>query len=124
MKYKRGNEEKTLRLQNDSKDFTVTSVLNEFPIVSFQQASDCFGKGGFINQFRQVCGFKAQSYVSVKTSNTGYSSIGSLSSAEVDTADPTSHYDHSHHISTDSEKDKIVCDISVKADKTRLFQAK
>ena len=38
-KYKRDNEEKILRLQNDSEDFTVTSMLDEFPITSIQQAS-------------------------------------------------------------------------------------
>ena len=53
-----------------------------------------------------------------------YNSINSLSSAEHDTADPTSHYDNSHHISTDSEYDNIVCDISVQADEPRLCQAK
>ena len=33
-KYKRGNEEKRLRLQNDGKDFTVKSMLDEFSISS------------------------------------------------------------------------------------------
>ena len=32
--YKRGNEEKILRLQNDGEDFTVSSMLDEFPIIS------------------------------------------------------------------------------------------
>ena len=42
IRYKRGNEEKILRLQNDGEDFTVSSMLDEFPIISVQQASDCF----------------------------------------------------------------------------------
>ena len=36
IKYKRGNEEKILRLQNDGEDFTVSSMLDEFPIISVQ----------------------------------------------------------------------------------------
>ena len=42
IKYKRGNEEKILRLQNDGENFTVSSMLDDFPITSIQQASDCF----------------------------------------------------------------------------------
>ena len=45
IKYKRGNEEKILRLQNDSEDLTVSSMLDEFPIISVQRASDCFRMG-------------------------------------------------------------------------------
>ena len=33
IKYKRGTEEKILRLQNDGEDFTVSSMLDEFPII-------------------------------------------------------------------------------------------
>ena len=36
IRYKRGNEEKILRLQNDGDDFTVSSLLDEFPITSIQ----------------------------------------------------------------------------------------
>ena len=39
-KDKRRNEEKILRLQNDGEDFTIKSVLIEFPINSAEQASD------------------------------------------------------------------------------------
>ena len=39
-------------------------------------------------------------------------------------ADPTSHCDDSRYISTDSEDDNIVCDISIQADKPRLYQVK
>ena len=49
IKYKRGNEEKILRLQNDGEDFTVSSILDGYPIISVQQASDCFRMGNFIN---------------------------------------------------------------------------
>ena len=56
IKYKRGNEEKILRLQNDGEDFTVSSMLDEFPVISVQQASDCFRMGRFINQFRRYVG--------------------------------------------------------------------
>ena len=55
IKYKRGNEEKILKLQNDREDFTVSSLLDEFPITPIQQASDCFRMGKFINQFRRNC---------------------------------------------------------------------
>ena len=55
-KYKRGDEENILRLQNDGEDFTVTSMLANFPIILIQQASDCFRMGRFINRFRQICG--------------------------------------------------------------------
>ena len=124
IKYKRGSEEKILRLQNDGKDFTLSSMLDEFPIISVQQASDCFRMGKFINQFGRICGPETQSNASVNTSNTEYSSINSLSPSEDDTADSTSSGDDSHQLSTDSEDDNIVRDISIQADQARLCQAK
>ena len=65
IKYKRGNEEKILSLQNDGEDFTVSSMLDEFRIISVHQASDCFRMGRFINQFRRICGPETQSNASV-----------------------------------------------------------
>ena len=124
IKYKRGNGEKLLGLQNDGKDFTVSSMLDKFPIISVQQASDCCRMGKFINQFRRICGPETQSNESVNISNTEYSSIDSLSPSEDDTADSTSPGDDSQHLITDSEDDKIVCDISIQADQARLCQAK
>ena len=124
IKYQRGNEEKMLRLQNDGDDFTVSSMLDEFPITSIQQASDCFRMGRFINQFRRICGPETQSNASVNTSNTKYSSINSPSPSEDDTADLKSPGDDSNHVSTDSEEDNFVCDISIQADQARLCQAK
>ena len=88
-KYKRGNEEKILRIQNDGEDLTVTSMLDEFPITSIQQAADCFRMGRFINQFGRICGPETQSSASVNTSNTEYSSMNSLSPSENNAADST-----------------------------------
>ena len=113
-----------LRLQNDGEDFTVSSLLDEFPINSIQQASDCFRMGRFINQFRRICEPEAQSKLSVNTSDFDYSSIDALSSSADDTTDPTSQYDDSNYVSTDSENDNIVCDISIQADQARLCRAK
>ena len=124
IKYKRGNEEKVLRLQNDDKDFTVSSILDEFPITSIQQPSDCFRTRRFINQFKRICEAETQSGISANTSNTDYSSINSLSPSEDDTADSTSPGDDSFHVRTDSEDDNIVCDISIQADQARLCQTK
>ena len=124
IKYKQDDEEKILRLQNDGEDFTVSSNLDEFPIISIQQASDCFRMGRSINQFRRICGPETQSNASVNTSNAEYSSINSLSPSADDTADPTSQCDDSNHVSTDSEDDNIVCDISIQADQARLCKAK
>ena len=124
IKHKRGNEEKILRLQNDGEDFTVSSMLYELPIISVQQASDCFRMGRFINQFRRICGPETQSNASVNTSSTEYSSMNSLSPSEDDATDSTSPDNDSHHLSTDSEVDNIVCDISIQADQARLCQAK
>ena len=124
IKNKRGNEEKILRLQNDGEDFNVSSMLDEFPIISVQQASDCFRMGKFINQFRRICGPENQSNASANTSSTEYSSINSLSPFEDDATDSTSPGDDSHHLSTDSEDDNIVCDLSIQADQARLCQAK
>ena len=123
-KYKRGNEETILRLQNDGEDFTVSSMLDEFPIMSVQQTSDCFRMGKFINQFRQICGPETQSNASVNTSDTDYSAINSVSPSEDDAADSTSPGNNSHHLSIDSEDDNMVCDISIQADRARLCQAK
>ena len=124
IKYKRGNEGKILRLQNDGEDFTVSSMLDEFPIISVQQASDCFRMGRFINQFRRICGPETQSNASVNTSNTEYSSINSLSPFEDVATDLTGPDDDSHHLSTDSEDDNNVCYISIQTDQARLCQAK
>ena len=124
IKYKRGNEKKILRLQNDGDDFTVSSMLDEFPIISVQQASDCFRMGKFINQFRRICGSETQSNASVNSSNAEYGSINSLSPSQGDTAGSTSPVNNSHHLSTDPEDDNIVCDISLQADQARLCQAK
>ena len=124
MKYKRGNEGKILRLQNVGKEFTVSSMLDEFPIISVQQASDCFRMGKIINQFRRICGSETPSNASVNPSNAEYSSINSLSPSEDDTADSTSFGNDSHHLGTNSEDDNIVCDISIQADQARLCQAK
>ena len=124
IKYKRCIEEKILRLQNDGGDFTVSSMLDEFPIIPVQQASDCFRMGKLINQFRRICGPETQSNASVNTSNTEYSSITSRSPFEDDATDSTSPDDDSHHLSTDSEDDNILCGISTQADQARLCQAK
>ena len=80
--------------------------------------------GRFINQIRRICGPETQSNATVNRSNFEYSSINSLSPSEDDTADSTSHGDNSNHVSTDSEDDNIVCDISIQADQARLCQAK
>ena len=80
--YKRGNEEKIVRLQNGGEDFTVSGILDEFPITSIQQASDCFRMGRSINQFGRLCGPETQSSVTANASSTDYSSIISLCSAE------------------------------------------
>ena len=104
---------------------TLPSVvcLTRFSIISIQQASDCFLMGRFINQFRRICGPETQSNASVNTFNTEYSSINSLSPPEDNAADSTSPGDDSNHVSTDSEDDNIVCDISIQADQGRLCQA-
>ena len=119
IRYKRGNEEKILRSQNDRQDFTVSSMLDEFPIISVQQASDCFRLGKFINQFRRICGPETQPNASVNSSNADYSSIDSLSLSEDDAADSTSPGDEPPHLGTDSEDDNIVCDISIQADSVK-----
>ena len=123
-KYTRGNGEKILRLQNDGEDFNVSNMLDEFPIISIQQASDCFRMGKFINQFRRICGPETQSNAFVNISNAENSSINSLSPTEDDVEDSTSPGDDSHHLSTDSEDDNTVCNISIQADQARLCQSK
>ena len=124
IRYKRGNEEKLLTLQNDGEEFTVSSMPDEIPIISAQQASDCSRMGKFINQFRRICGPETQSNASVNSSNAEYSSIDCRSPSEDDTADSTSPGNDPHHLGTDSEDDNIVCDISIQADQARLCPAK
>ena len=124
IKYTRSIEEKGLRLQNDGGDFALSSVLDEFLITSIQQASDCFRMVRFVNQFRRICGPETQFGVSANASNADYSSINYLRSAEDYEANQDNHYDISQHIDTDCEDDKIVCDISVQADKRRLCEVK
>ena len=101
IKYKRGNEEEILRLQNDGEDSTVSSRLDEFPIISVQQASDCSRIRKFIHQFRRICEPETQSSASVVATSTDYSSINSLSPSEDDAADSTSPGDDSNHVSID-----------------------
>ena len=124
IKYKRGNKERILRLQNDGKDLTVSSILDEFPIIPVQKASNCFRMGKFINQFRRICGPETQSNTSVNTSKTEYSSINSLGLSEDNAVDSASLDDDSHYLSTDSEDDNFVCDLSIQADQARFCQAK
>ena len=124
IRYKRGNKEKILRLQNDGEEFTVSSMLDQFPTISVQHASDCLRMGKFINQFRRICGPETQSNASVNSCNAEYSSIDSLSPFEDNAADSTIPGDDSHHLSTDSGDDNIVRDISIQADQARLCQAK
>ena len=124
IKYKRGNEEKILRLQNDGEDFTVSSMPDDFPIIAVQRASDCFRMGNFINQFRRICGPETQSNASVITSNTEYSLINSFSPSDDDTVNSTSPGGDSYHLGTGSDDDKIVYNISIQADQARLCQAK
>ena len=59
-----------LGLQNDGEEFTVSSLIDEFPITSIHQASDCFRRGRIINQFRRIGGPETQSNLSVNTSKT------------------------------------------------------
>ena len=99
---------KNLRLQNDGEDFTVSSMLDKFPITSIQQASDCFRIGRFINQFRGICGPETRSNASVNTSNFEYSSINSLSPCKQDTVDSTSPRDDSNQVSRESEDDNLL----------------
>ena len=99
-------------------------MLDEIPIISDEQASDCFRMGRFINQFRPICRPETQSNASVNTSHSEYTSFNFLSPSEDDTADSASLGDDSHHLSTDSEDDNIVCDLSIQADQARLCQAK
>ena len=80
--------------------------------------------GRIINQFRRICGPESSTSVSANISNTDYSSINFLGSAENNEASHDSHNDTSHHIDTDSENDNIVCDFSLQADKPQLCQAK
>ena len=124
IKYKRGNEKNILSIQKDGEDFTVSSMLDNFPITSIQQVLDCFRMGKFINHFRRKCGPETQSIASVNTSNTQYSSINSRSPYEDDRANSTSPGDDSNHVSIDSENDNTVSDIRVQADQARLCQAK
>ena len=95
IKYTRGNEEKILRLQDDGDDFTVSIMLDEFPVTSIQHAPDCFRMGKFIRQFRRICEPETQSSVSANASNTDNSSINSRSPSEDDEADSTSPGDDS-----------------------------
>ena len=116
IKCKRGNEEKILKLRNDNKDINVSSILDDFPITSIQQASDLLRMGRFVNHVKRICGPETQSNVSANASNTDYSSINSLSSAEDNEASQDSPCNDSFHISTDSEDDNIVCENSIQAD--------
>ena len=56
--------------------------------------------------------------------DTDYSSMNSLSPSEDNATDLTMPGDDSNHVSTGSEDDNIVCDLSIQADQTRLCQAK
>ena len=67
----------------DGDDFTVCSVLNEFPITSIQQASDCFRMGRLITHFRRISGPEIPSSAPASSSNMDYSSINSLSLAGI-----------------------------------------
>ena len=105
---------------------TVRTLPSVVYLTNFQllQSNRLLTVSGWEDKFRRICGPDTQSNASVNTSNTEYSSINSLDSAENNEASQDRPYNDSLHISTDSEDDNIICDISIQADQARLYQAK
>ena len=79
-----GNDEKILRLQNDSENFTLNNISNEFPTLSAQSAAECFRMGKTINQFRHLCYPLSCSPILYENSDPTYSSISSLDTEEAE----------------------------------------
>ena len=77
-----------------------------------------------INHLKRICGPETQSSASINTFNTEYSSSNFISPSEDKAADSASPSNDSNHVSTDSEDDNIVCDISIQADQAWLCRAK
>ena len=118
-----GKENKVLRLHNDGENFTINSLVDEFPSTTIQSATECFRLGRTINQFRRLCLPSMQSLSSEEYSEPTYSSINSLTTNEDDDALIAPHGDGDYPI-TDDEEDNLICEINTHADHYRLCKAK
>ena len=110
-------------MYNDGENFTLNSLINEFPTTTIQYATDCFRLGKTLNQFRRLCLPSTQSSSSVEESEPTYSSINSLNTNENDNAfDETQ--DGEDDATTDDNEDNLICEINTHADHYRLCKVK
>ena len=117
------NDNKVLRLNNDSESFTLISLSNDFPTTTIQSAADCFRLSRTINQFRRLCLPSTQSLSSVEDFEPTYSSINSLNTNEDDNAFDETH-DEEDDATTDGDEDNLICEINTHAYHYRLCKAK
>ena len=110
-------------MHNDSENFTLNSLSNEFPITTIQSATDCFRLGRTINQFRRLCLPSTQSLSPVEDSEPTYSSINSLNTNEDDNAFEET-YDNEDDAAADDNEDNLICEMNTHADLYRLCKAK
>ena len=118
-----GNNNKVLLLHNDGEKFRLNSLSNEFPPTTIQSATDCFGLGKTIIQFRRLCLPSTQSSSSVEEFEPTYSSINSLNTNEDDNAFNETQ-DGEDNATTDDDEDNLIYEISTNADNYRLCKAK
>ena len=118
-----GNDNKVLRLHNDGENFTLDSLINEFPSTTLQSATDCFRLGKTISQFPHLCLPSTQSLSSAEGSDPTYSSIDSLNSNENDYALAEPHDDDDNPI-IDDDEDNFICELNTHAHRYRLCKAK
>ena len=110
-------------MHNDGENFTLNSLINEFPTAAIQSPTVCFRLGRTINQFRRLCLPSTQSLCSVEDSEPTYSWINSLNTNEDDNAFDES-YDNEDDAATDDDDDNLICEINTHADHYRLCKTK
>ena len=117
------NDNKVLWLHNDGKHFTLNSLSNEFPTTTIHSATDCFGLGKTINQFRSSCLPSTQSLSSAEGYDPTYSFIDSLNTNEDDDVVAEPHGDDDNPI-IDDDEDNFIWEVNTHANCYRLCKAK
>ena len=92
-------------MQNDGGNFTLNSLINEFPSSTIQSATDCFRLGRIINQFRCLYQPSTQSLSSVGGFEPTYNSINWLNTNKDDDA-----LDELHDDDDDDDDDDAITD--------------
>ena len=116
------SDKKVLRVHTGGEYFMLNGLRNRFQTTTIQTATDCFGMGRTIDQFRRFRLPLKQHLSSAERSEPTYNWIISLSTnEEVDALDETS---ADADAITDDDDDNLICKKNLNAENYRLCKAK